>query len=109
VSNGNILIASSVEAAMFLGVGALLGFLPLYARNVAGLGDANVGVLIWVPLVMAMAGKPLAGRISDRVGRKPVILFGLALCAAMLPLFPLTTHFAALLLEAAIFAWAWRS
>jgi DHA1 family multidrug resistance protein-like MFS transporter len=103
VSNGNILIASSVEAAMFLGVGALLGFLPLYARNVVGLGDANVGVLIWVPLVMAMAGKPFAGRISDRVGRKPVILFGLLLCAAMLPLFPLTVHFAALLLEAAIF------
>jgi len=102
-SNRNILIASSVEAAMFLGVGALLGFLPLYARNITGLGDAYIGLLIWMPRVMAMAGKPLAGRISDRVGRKPVILFGLALCAATLPLFPLTTHFATLLLEGAIF------
>jgi MFS family permease len=52
---------------------------------------------------MAMVGKPLAGRISDRVGRKPVILFGMALCAASLPLFPLTTHPGALLLEGAIF------
>jgi DHA1 family multidrug resistance protein-like MFS transporter len=102
-SNRNILIASSVEAALFLGVGALLGFLPLYARNIAGLGDAYIGVLIWVPLVMAMAGKPLAGRISDRVGRKPVILFGMALCIAMLPLIPLTTHFVGLLLAGAVF------
>jgi MFS family permease len=101
--NRNILIVSSVEAAMFLGVGALLGFLPLYVRNIAGLGDAYIGLLIWMPRVMAMVGKPLAGRISDRVGRKPVILFGMALCAASLPLFPLTTHPAALLLEGAIF------
>jgi alkanesulfonate monooxygenase SsuD/methylene tetrahydromethanopterin reductase-like flavin-dependent oxidoreductase (luciferase family) len=73
VSNRAIVIASSVEAAMYLGVGALMGFLPLYAKNIAQLSDASVGVLIWVPLVMAMVGKPLAGRISDRLGRKPVI------------------------------------
>ena len=101
--NRTILIASGVESAVFLGVSALLGFLPLYARNVLGLGDAYLGLLIWVPLVMAMAGKPLAGRISDRVGRKLVILVGLALCIAMLPLVPVTTHLGGLLLEGAIF------
>jgi len=101
--NRTILIASSVESAVFLGVSALLGFLPLYARNVLGLGDAYLGLLIWVPLVMAMAGKPVAGRISDRIGRKPVILVGLALCIAMLPLVPVTTRLAGLLLEGAIF------
>jgi len=88
---------------MFLGVGALLGFLPLYAKNIVQLNDASVGILIWVPLVMAMIGKPLAGRISDRVGRKPVILIGLVLCIAMLPLVPLTTHVGGLLVEGAIF------
>jgi DHA1 family multidrug resistance protein-like MFS transporter len=103
LNNRAIVIASSVEAAMFLGVGALMGFLPLYAKNIVQLSDAYVGILIWVPLVMAMAGKPLAGRISDRLGRKPVILVGLALCVAMLPLVPLTTHVAGLFLEGAIF------
>lgn len=103
VSSHAILIASSVEAAMFLGVGALLGFLPLYAMNIVKLNDAYLGILIWVPLVMAMAGKPLTGRISDRMGRKPVIIAGLVLCIAMLPLVPLTANFAGLLLEGAIF------
>lgn len=103
LTNKPILIASSVEAAMFLGVGALLGFLPLYARNVLQLSDAYLGLLLWVPLAMAMIGKPLAGRASDRVGRKPVIVTGLALCAVPLPLLPVTTNPLALLLEGAIF------
>jgi MFS transporter, DHA1 family, multidrug resistance protein len=103
VSNRAIVIASSVEAAMYLGVGAFMGFLPLYAKNIAQLSDASVGVLIWVPLVMAMVGKPLAGRISDRLGRKPVILAGLMLCIAMLPLIPLTTQIIGLVIEGALF------
>lgn len=103
VSNKPILIASSVEAALFLGAAAMLGFLPLYAKNIVKLGDAYLGILIWAPLVMAMLGKPLSGRISDRIGRKPVILVGLALCTAMLPLMPLTDNFVGLLLEGAVF------
>ncbi|MBI4199988.1 MAG: MFS transporter [Chloroflexi bacterium] len=103
LGNRPILIASSVEAAMFLGVGALVAFLPLYAKNVVGLGDAYLGLLLWVPLVMAMVGKPLSGRISDRVGRKPVILLGLALCTATLPLVPMTRNLLGLLLEGAVF------
>ncbi len=103
VSNRNILVASSAESAMFLAVGALAGFLPLYARNIVGLGDAYVGLLIWVPLVMAMAGKPFTGRISDRIGRKSVIMVGLALCAITLPLIPMTTNLGGLILEGAVF------
>lgn len=102
-SNRGILIASSAESAMFLGVGALLGFLPLYARNVLKIGDAYLGILIWVPLVMAMAGKPLAGRISDRIGRKRVIVAGLSLCAVTLPLIPITPSLAGLIAEGALF------
>ena len=103
VSNRAIVIASSVEAAMYLGVGALMGFLPLYAKNIVQLSDASVGILIWVPLVMAIAGKPLAGRISDRIGRKPVILAGLMLCIAMLPLIPITIQMAGLVIQGALF------
>jgi MFS family permease len=103
LSNRPILITSSVEGALFLGSGALLGFLPLYARNIVGLGDAYLGLLIGVPLMMAMAGKPVAGRISDRIGRRPVILMGLTLCVVMLPLVPVTTNIAGLLLEGAVF------
>jgi MFS family permease len=103
MGNRAILIASGVESAMFLGVGALEGFLPLYAKNIVELSDTSLGILLWVPLVMAMVGKPLAGRLSDRIGRKPMILVGLSLCVVMLPLMPLTTHVVGLLVEGAIF------
>lgn len=102
-TNRAIVLASSVEAALFLGVGALTGFLPLYGKRVLGLGDIQLGLLIWMPLVMAMAGKPLTGRISDKRGRKPVILAGLALCIIVLPLVAFTRSFWGLLLEGAVF------
>jgi MFS transporter, DHA1 family, multidrug resistance protein len=103
MGNWAILIASGVESAMFLGVGALLAFLPLYAKNIVELSDTSLGMLLWVPLVMAMVGKPLAGRLSDRIGRKPMILVGLTLCIVMLPLMPLTTQVVGLVVEGAIF------
>lgn len=103
MGNRAILIASGLESAMFLGVGALLAFLPLYAKNIVELSDTSLGMLLWVPLVMAMVGKPLAGRLSDRIGRKPMILVGLTLCIVMLPLMPLTTHVVGLVVEGAIF------
>jgi MFS family permease len=101
--NRYILTASSVEAAMFLGVGALVGFLPLYATRVVGLNDAHVGIILGGQLLTAMAGKPLTGRLSDRVGRKPLILVGLLMCAAMLPLAAMTTAFPLLIAEAVVF------
>ncbi len=103
VGNRAILVASSAEASMFLGVGALVGFLPLYATRVAGLTDAQVGMILGGQLFTAMVGKPLTGRLSDRLGRKPMILAGLLLCALMLPLVPLTRIFGLLMVESILF------
>ena len=80
-----ILIAAVIEAVMYLGYGAFLGFLPVYAR-VVGLNDAEIAIVLGSQLVLAVAVKPVAGRMSDRLGRKPVIVVGLLLCAAALPL-----------------------
>lgn len=88
---------------MFLGVGALVGFLPLYAAKVAHLTDAQTGIVLGSQLLMAMAGKPLTGRLSDSLGRKPMILAGLLLCAVMLPLVPLTRSFMLLVAEGTLF------
>jgi MFS family permease len=101
--NRPILVASTAEASMFLGVGALVGFLPLYATRAVGLTDAQVGLILGLQLITAMVGKPLTGRLSDRLGRKPMILAGLLLCALMLPLIPLTRIFGVLVLESILF------
>src|SRR5437899_7402785 len=80
-----ILVAAGIEAVMYLGYGAFLGFLPLYAKA-AGLNDAEIAIVLGSQLAVAMLAKPLTGRLSDTLGRKPVIVIGLLLCAAALPL-----------------------
>ena len=84
-SSPPVLIASAIEGVMYLGYGAFLGFLPIYAKA-HGLNDAEIAIVLGTQLVMAMAAKPIAGRASDRLGRKPVIVLGLVLCVLALPL-----------------------
>jgi MFS family permease len=80
-----IFVAAGIEAVMYLGYGAFLGFLPIYAKTV-GLNDAQIGIVFGAQLALAMVAKPIAGRTSDRIGRIPVIVVGLLLCAMALPL-----------------------
>lgn len=80
-----VIIASALESMMYVGYGAFLGFLPIYGKA-GGLNDAQIALVLGGQLATAMAAKPLTGRLSDRVGRKPVILAGLLACAASLPL-----------------------
>src|SRR5213594_2240266 len=85
VATPPILIAAGIEAVMYLGYGAFLGFLPIYAKTV-GLNEAEIAIVLGAQLAVAMAAKPFTGRLSDRVGRIPVIVIGLLLCATALPL-----------------------
>lgn len=94
-----ILIAAGIEAVMYLGYGAFLGFLPIYAKA-AGLNDAEIAIVLASQLAVAMLAKPLTGRLSDRMGRKPVIIGGLLACALALPLIFRSADLATLLLTA---------
>jgi MFS family permease len=96
-----IFLAAGIEAVMYLGYGAFLGFLPLYAKT-AGLNDAQIAIVLGAQLVLAMAAKPVAGRLSDRVGRLPVIAAGLLFCAAALLLIFRSDSWTAFLLAAPI-------
>ena len=82
-----VLVASTLEAALYVGYGAFLGFFPTYGRGI-GLNDAEIALVMGVQLGTTMLAKPLTGRLGDRLGRKPLILAGLFLCAATLPLIP---------------------
>ena len=90
LSSHTVILASALEAAMYVGYGAFLGFFPPYAREI-GLNDAQIGLVMGVQLATTMLAKPLSGRLSDRLGRKPMILAGLFLCAVMLPVIPMQT------------------
>jgi MFS family permease len=95
ISTPAVLTAAAVEATMYLGFGAFLGFLPLYARSV-GLNDGAIAVVLALQLTIALIAKPLTGNLSDRLGRKPVIVLGLFASAAALPLIFRMTSFTGL-------------
>jgi len=89
-SSHAVVIASTLEAAMYVGYGAFLAFFPPYARGI-GLNDAQIALVMGVQLATTMLAKPLSGRLSDQLGRKPLILAGLFLCAVTLPAIPTLT------------------
>jgi MFS family permease len=102
VSSRAIIIASALEAAMYVGYGAFLGFFPIYAEGV-GHNDAAIGLIMGAQLATTMIGKPAGGWLSDRLGRKPVILSGLGVCALMLPLVVLGESFFSLIVLSCLF------
>src|SRR5216683_831579 len=80
-----IFVAGGIEAVMYIGYGAFLGFLPIYARSI-GLNFAEIATVLGAQLIFGLVAKPIAGTVSDRIGRIPVIVIGLLFCAAALPL-----------------------
>lgn len=85
-----IMLVSLVEAAQYLVFGAIEAFLALFAASL-GIPAWQIGIILGVQLVSIVFIKPLMGRVSDRVGRRRVILPGLLIGAAsvvLLPYFP---------------------
>jgi MFS family permease len=59
-----------------LGFGLVLPLLPLYGKEY-GAADATTGAILASFSVMQFLFAPIWGRLSDRIGRRPVILAGL--------------------------------
>jgi len=100
--NKKVLITSVTDAAKMIANGALMGFLPLYGVS-AGLNPSEVGLLFTVQAVTSFFSKPIMGRISDRVGRHPLIMLGLLICAGTFACIPHVSMFPVLLLLSAGF------
>ncbi len=59
-----------------LGFGIVIPFLPMYAQRLK-IGAFGVGVILAIYSLMQFLCAPVLGRISDRVGRRPIIMLGL--------------------------------
>jgi DHA1 family multidrug resistance protein-like MFS transporter len=98
-----VIIASSLmQGLQMLADGALMAFLPLYGLTV-GLSPTQVGMLFGLQGIMSIAMRPMMGRLSDRLGRAPMIVMGLLSCAAAFALLPLTATFLAMSAPALLF------
>lgn len=65
-----------------LGVGASLATLPFYVVRTLHGNDVEVGVVVTAIAVSAVFIRPVAGRLADRRGYKPLMLAGTVVCAA---------------------------
>ncbi|MBL9082313.1 MAG: MFS transporter, partial [Planctomycetales bacterium] len=60
-----------------LGFGMVLPLLPIYAKQFSATG-LTIGLLMSSFSAMQFIFAPLWGRLSDRIGRRPVLIVGLA-------------------------------
>jgi DHA1 family tetracycline resistance protein-like MFS transporter len=59
-----------------VGFGIVIPVLPLYAEQF-GVSETVIGLLIGIYSVMQFLFAPILGKLSDKVGRRPVLLFSL--------------------------------
>jgi MFS family permease len=103
LADRRIALTSLAQAGQFVLHGLTSAFLPIYAVEHIGLDAAEVGLLFGAQMLTTIASRPVFGRLSDRVGRRPMIVIGLATSAIAVWMLPLAATFAPLLMFAAIY------
>ncbi|QDT52924.1 Tetracycline resistance protein, class B [Caulifigura coniformis] len=89
-SRGSLLIIFLVVFIDLLGFGIVLPLLARYGEHFQASG-ATLGLLMASFSAMQFLFAPLWGRVSDRVGRRPILLLGLAASALFYALFGYVT------------------
>ena len=72
----NLAVLSFALVVVMLGFGMVIPIFPFYIEAL-GVGGRELGVLIAISSLMEFICAPIWGAVSDRVGRKPVLLIGL--------------------------------
>lgn len=92
---GSLLVIFLTVFVDLLGFGLVLPLLPIYARQfVTDTGGWQLGLLMASFSAMQFLFAPMWGRLSDRVGRRPVLMIGLLGSAVFYTLFALATEWA---------------
>ena len=84
-----------------LGFGIVIPFLPMYATRL-GVGAGAIGLILSAYSIMQFIFAPVLGRLSDRIGRRPVIMLGLLGSSLSYVIYGFTDSFAGLLISRAV-------
>ncbi len=76
------------DLAYFTAVGVAIHSLPLFVTGPIGSDEAGAGLAFGAFGVTALLCRPLAGRLSDTRGRRPVLIFGALLAGLGMALLP---------------------
>jgi len=97
----NLLILSLILIVAMLGYGMIIPIFPFYIETMGASGSA-FGLLIAIGALTELIFGPLWGSLSDRVGRKPVLMVGMFGSALALVLMGLSSRFWMLLASRAL-------
>jgi DHA1 family multidrug resistance protein-like MFS transporter len=87
----NILILSFTLVVVMLGYGMVIPIIPFYVENM-GAGGTELGMLVASYALMRLVFGPIWGSLSDRIGRKPVLMIGVFGYAIAMFFFGLATQ-----------------
>jgi DHA1 family multidrug resistance protein-like MFS transporter len=87
----NIAILTFTLFVVMLGYGVVIPILPFYVQSM-GAGGMELGLLVASYAVMRLICGPIWGGLSDRVGRKPILMMGIFGYALTMVWFGLATR-----------------
>lgn len=90
-SKRNLYILTFILFVVMLGYGIIIPILPFYIESM-GAGGTELGLLVASYAVMRLIFGPIWGGLSDRIGRKPVLLVGILGYAITMVWFGLATR-----------------
>jgi len=94
VPNGRrqLFVVAAADFVVWAGGGAIFPYLPVFLQEEAGASLWWIGVIAAAYFIGIFAVSPFAGRLSDRVGRKPLLVGGTLLYGVSTLLFITTTE-----------------
>jgi len=75
-SRKNILVLSFALVVVMLGFGLVIPIFPFFIEDL-GAGGKELGLLVAISALLEFLFAPLWGSVSDRIGRKPVLMIGM--------------------------------
>lgn len=82
-----------------LGFGILIPILPLFASEKLNISDFQIGIVIASFSFIQFIFNPILGKLSDRIGRRPLIVYTLLITSISYFIFTFATNFWILLLS----------
>ncbi len=80
-----------------MGFGILIPILPTFASKQLGISDLGIGAIVAIYSFMQFLFNPILGKLSDRIGRRPVILATQLITAVSYIIFSFSNSFFLLL------------